>query len=90
VIGIAWYDPAQWTKLKQVAADAEQLEETREEWLRNVERTERKLTADGMVVRRVPIDVDALVAWCRGQNMPLDGAARAQYTSRMLAGETLS
>ncbi len=78
VVGIAWYDSAQWTKLKQIAADTEQLDNTHEEWKRNVEQTERQLAADGMVVRRVPIDVDALLAWCRAQNKPVDGAARAE------------
>ena len=34
VIGIGWYDRAQWTKLKQVAADAEKLDDTYEDWLR--------------------------------------------------------
>ena len=90
VVGIAWYDSAQWTKLKQIAADTEQLDDTHEEWKRNVERTERQLAADGMVVRRVPIDVDALVAWCRSQNKPVDGASRAEYTSRIVRGEILS
>jgi hypothetical protein len=90
VVGIALYDSAQWTKLKQIAADTVQLDDTFEEWKRNVERTERQLAADGMVVRRVPIDVDALVAWCRAQNKPVDGAARAEYTSRIVRGEMLS
>jgi hypothetical protein len=90
VVGIAWYDSTQWTKLKQIAADTEQLDDTHEEWQRNAERTERQLAADGMAVRRVPIDVDALVAWCRAQNKPVDGAARAEYTSRIVRGEMLS
>jgi hypothetical protein len=89
VVGIAWYDSTQWIKLKQIAADTEQLDNTHEEWKRNAERTERQLAADGMLVRRVPIDVDALVAWCRAQNKPVDGAARAEYTSRIVRGEML-
>lgn len=46
VVGIAWYDSAQWTKLKQIAADTEQLDDTHEEWKRNVEQTKRQLAAD--------------------------------------------
>src|SRR6185437_15324265 len=83
VVGIAWYDSAQWIKLKQVAADAEQLNDTHEEWQRNAERAERRLSAEGMIPRRVPIDVDALVQWCRVQNKPVTGATRAEYTSRI-------
>ncbi len=84
VVGLAWYDCLQWAKLKQIAADAEQLDDTHEQWQRNAERTERHLAAQGMVVRRVPIDVDALVAWCRAQNKPVDGAARVEYTCQMV------
>jgi len=90
VVGIAWYDSTQWTKLKQIAADTEQLDDTHQEWKRNVEQMERQLAADGIVVRRVSIDVDALVAWCRAQSKPVDGAARAEYTSRIVRGEMLS
>src|ERR1051326_6444858 len=80
VVGMAWYDAVQWTQLKQIAGDAEQLDDTHEAWKRNAEQTERQLAADGMVVRRVPIEVDALVAWCRAQDRPVNGAARAEYT----------
>jgi hypothetical protein len=90
VVGIAWYDSVQWAKLKQIAADADQLDDTHEAWKRNAEQTERQLVADRIVVRHVPIDVDALVAWCRAQNKPVNGAARAEYTSRIVRGEMSS
>jgi hypothetical protein len=90
VVGIAWYDSVQWTKLKQIAADAQKLDDTHQDWQRNVEQTERQLAADGMVVRRVLIDVDALVVWCHAQNRPVNGAARAEYTSRMVRGDMSS
>jgi len=89
-IGIAWYDPVQWAKLKQVATDADQLDDTHEEWQRNAERLERELSAGGLAIRRVAIDVDALVEWCRGQNKPVDGAARAEYTTLIIRGERSS
>jgi hypothetical protein len=86
LVGIAWFDPVQWAKLKRVAADADQLDETHEEWQRNAERTERELATRGLALRRIPIDVDALVEWCRRQNKPVDGAARAEYTSLIVRG----
>ena len=51
--------------MKQVAADTADLDDSHEAWQRNAERTERELSRQGLVVRRVAIDVDALVAWCR-------------------------
>jgi hypothetical protein len=90
VVGIAWYDAVQWTKLKQVAADADRLDDTHEEWQRNAQATERQVAAQRMIVRRVAIDVDALVAWCRAQNKPVNGAMRAEYTRRLVSGEMSS
>ncbi len=90
VVGIAWYDPTQWAKLKQVAADAEKMDATQEAWQRGFERTERELAARGLTVRRVPIDVDALVAWCGAQNKPVNGEARAEYTSQIISGRISS
>jgi hypothetical protein len=86
VVGIGWYDVAQWTKLKQVAVDAAELDESHEAWQRNAERTERELSRQGLVIRRVPIDVDTLVAWCRARDKPVDGTSRAEYTSEVVRG----
>jgi len=86
LVGVAWYDPVEWSKLKQVASDAENLDDTYEAWQRNLERTERELSAKGLVVRRVLIDVDALVEWCRAHNRVVNGAARAEYTSQIVRG----
>jgi hypothetical protein len=85
VVGIGWYDAVQWAKLKQVAVDPERLDDTHEDWQRTAERTERELARDGgLVIRRVPIDVDALVAWCRERGKPVDGPARSAYAAEMV------
>jgi hypothetical protein len=84
-VGLAWYDAAQWAKLKQVAADTANLDDSYEDWQHNAERTERELTRRGVQLRRVAIDVDALVAWCRQRGMPINGEARAQYTAELVS-----
>ncbi len=89
-VGVAWYDAVQWVKLKQIAADPEKMDDTHEAWQRNAENTERELTARGLTLRRVPIDVDALVRWCRAQNKPVDGAARSEYTTLIVNGKISS
>jgi hypothetical protein len=86
LVGVAWYDPVQWAKLKQVAADSDRLEESHEAWLRMAERALQDLTAQGLDVRRVPLNVDALVQWCRDHNKVIDGKARAEYTSLIING----
>jgi hypothetical protein len=36
--------------------------------------------------RRVPIDVDALIQWCRVHRKAIDGNARAEYTNLIVSG----
>jgi hypothetical protein len=85
-VGIAWYDTVQWAKLKQVADDPAALDYTHEAWQRGAERTERELSRRGLTTRRIPIDVDALVAWCRARNQPVNSASRAEYTAEIVRG----
>ena len=79
VIGVAWYSPSQWARLREVSADPEQLEQTHREWMAIYERTTRDLAANGLMLRKVPIDVADLEKWCRERKKPIDGSARAEY-----------
>jgi hypothetical protein len=88
--GIGWYDAAQWAKLKQIADDTAEVDDTYGDWQRNAERTERELSRRGLVTRRVVIDVDALVEWCRARGKPVDGSSRAEYTSVIVLGMKLT
>jgi hypothetical protein len=86
VVGIAWYDAGQWAKLKQLADDPGEFDDSYEAWQRGAERTERELSRRGLTTRRVQIDVDDLVAWCRTRNKPVTGDARAEYTAEIVRG----
>jgi hypothetical protein len=79
VVGVAWYSPSQWARLRQVSADPGQLEQTYLEWLTTYERTTRHLAAKGLRLRKVPVDVGELEKWCHERNKPNDGDARAEY-----------
>jgi hypothetical protein len=89
IIGIAWYDIAQWAKLKQVAADPEFMDATYEDWRRGAEDLEGKLRRLGTTARRVPIDVDALVSWCRTQHKSVDANSRVEYVNEIIRGTNL-
>jgi hypothetical protein len=84
-VALAWYDAAQWAKLKQVAEDADNLDDSHEAWRRNAEKFERELRQKGIEIQRVAIDVDALVAWCRAQKKPINGEARSAYAAHVAA-----
>ncbi len=51
---------------------------------RGAEDLEDKLRQRGMAAQRVPIDADALVAWCRTQHKAVDTMARADYVNEIL------
>ncbi len=82
--GLAWYRRDQWSRLRQAAADADVLEDTYDEWLQMAQKTMLNLAEQGVRAERVDIDLDELVEWCRAKNRPLDGKARAEFTSRKL------
>lgn len=82
VTGVAWYRRDQWTDLRTVSADPENLEETYDEWLTYATDAISKMERDGGIkAQAVDIDVDELVRWCRERQRPIDQAARAAFTS---------
>ena len=77
--GVAWYDREQGPRWRQGAADPERLEETYEEWIAMAEQAIHEIEATGMLIERVPVDTEELIAWCNEQGRPIDGAAGAEF-----------
>ncbi len=77
-VGLAWFDEPQYLRLLEVAADREQLHDTYAAWLRGAEALIATLPVKPVIV---PIEIDALLAWCRERGVPLDGAARSEYVA---------
>ena len=82
--GIAWYRRDQWTRLRELAPDVEKIEESYEDWLAGAQTVLVQLTVAGVRVQRVDVDLDELVRWCRGEDRPLDSAARAAFVAPRL------
>jgi len=80
-IGIAWYRPDQWDKLREVSVDRDELEPTYEEWRQSAEATLITLSAQGLHPERVDIDIDELLSWCYNNHLPVDGSARSQFAA---------
>ena len=88
VVGIAWFRPDQWLLLRSLAADADILEPTHAEWEKLARKTVRDLAHQGILARRVDVDVERLQAWCKAQGRPLDASARAVYATERLRDGT--
>ena len=87
VAGVAWFRADQWQLLRSLSVDADTLERTHAEWEAIAEKRLLDLAHQGLTVRKVDVDVDDLVTWCRLKQRPLNGAARAAYALALLQDE---
>ena len=83
-LGLAWYTREAWAHLRELADDRDALDDTFEDWERGALAVIRDLETVGWQIRKVSIDVDALVSWCRERNCRNDSAARAEYVTSLV------
>lgn len=84
VTGIAWYRRDQWTRLRELASDADKLEESYEDCLAGAQKALVQMGIAGMRAQRVDVDLDELARWCRAEGRSLDSAARAAFVASRL------
>ena len=88
IIGVAWFDREQWTRLTQVVPDRSALDDTFEQWERSARNALARMRADGLRAEAVPINVEQLLAWCMLQGLKPDGKARANYAAYLIKRKT--
>ncbi len=84
VFGLAWWQPEQWDRLKEISADRDDLEDTYEQWRKYASKTLVNLQAQGQQIKKVSIDLEALIVWCNEKGQPVTGESRAEYVSYVL------
>ena len=87
VLGIAWYSKDQWERLRQVASDQGNIEDTYEEWMANAEKALQDFKKTSTMTRRVHIDVEELITWCKSKNLLVNGASRSEFANEKLYQE---
>jgi catechol-2,3-dioxygenase len=83
-IGVAWYHRDQWERLREVSTDVDKLEDTYEEWLSVANKTIKDMTAVGMSIGKVHIDIERLILWCEENGLEMNSSSRARYTAERL------
>jgi len=83
-VGMAWYRPEQWGRLRQISDDVNDLEETYEEWLSIATQKLAELQALGMEIEKVEIDINELQAYCNNQAAPVNAKSRAEFVTDRL------
>jgi hypothetical protein len=80
IMGVAWYSRQQWGRLLEISSDWDELESTYDEWKTMAEENFSILVQQGYVLRKIDIDVEELLRWCKLQNRPVDGDTRTEFT----------
>lgn len=83
-VALAWFSRSEWQQLRKIADDADDLEETYEEWREQADRTLNGLLESGVLVEEFSIRVGELADWCKQQGRPVDGSARADFAALKL------
>ena len=84
-VGIAWYTPASYAALVEVADDRQTLPPTYAVWERAAREILFRLRDDGYVPEQYFVDVEELARWCRKKNAPMDDANRAAFVREKMA-----
>lgn len=70
--------------LTRVVDDRNELDDTFEQWERSALAALYKPESQGHPVRKVMVDVETYLTWCRGRGRSVNGASRAEYVTALL------
>jgi hypothetical protein len=82
--GVAWFEEADWPRVKALFPDADELHDTYAEWRLSVEIFIAELKQGHVEVERVGIDLDAFLNWCSARGVRPIASSRAKYVSELL------
>jgi hypothetical protein len=84
VTGILWWKPKQWEKAKRICTDAENFDETYQDWKEAAEKALENFQLLGLTVYKIEVNLDEMVKWCKAQKLPLSAQARSRYVSMLV------
>ena len=87
VMGVCWYTPEEFIKMKQIASDKNRFEDTYEEWLEVAEKTLEDLKKREVNPRKVYVKTGDFRWWCEKNSLAPDGAARTKYVAEILESQ---
>ena len=79
VMGVSWYRPEQWERLREISEDKEHFEMTYEESLLDSENKIKQLEAQGYRPVKVEVDVEEMLAWCSTQGLSVTPETRTKF-----------
>jgi hypothetical protein len=85
VVAIVWYRPEQWQRVRDIATDSDEFENSYVEWLQLAEAKAKELKGRGLRVEKVDVYSEKLILWCNERGLENDGKARSLYAAERLS-----
>jgi hypothetical protein len=85
IVGIGWYRPDQWQRVREISADGDDLHDNYLEWLQSAEERLEELRSSGFQVEKVDVHSEALILWCNERGLEINGEARSRYVAERLS-----
>jgi len=79
VMGVSWYRPEQWERLREISEDKEHFAMTYEASLLDSENKIKQLEAQGYRPMKVEVDVEEMLAWCSTQGLSVTPETRTKF-----------
>jgi hypothetical protein len=84
IVAVGWYTEENWEAIKNAAADPARFENTYAEWCRMAAQALIDLESSGILGQPLYVESNELLAWCRANDKPNDGASRAMFVSEKI------
>jgi hypothetical protein len=78
-MGVSWYRPEQWDRLREISEDKATFDTSYEESLVEWGKKIQDLEAQGIRPIKVEVDVEALLTWCTEQGLPITPETRTKF-----------
>ena len=85
-LALCWYELDDWCEIKKTALDAEEQDDTFEEWKANANSAIAEIRANGQHVVKIAMKPKEFFAWCIENGFENNAEARSEYAARKLKG----
>jgi hypothetical protein len=84
IMGVSWYRPEQWERLREISEDKATFDTSYEESLVEWEKKIQDLEAQGIRPIKVEVDVEELLTWCATQGLAVTPETRTKFMMNTL------
>lgn len=84
IVALPWYHRTDWQKLHAAFADRDAISPCYDSWKQRALAREQRWRDDGYRVRRIVVEPDDFIAWCRENRRQPDHASRRAYAEERM------